>query len=56
MLTTLVVTAVVIAFTIIAIVGHALLFSAVVFGRETVFPPGNAKDRELAASRRVQRT
>jgi hypothetical protein len=56
MLTTLIVTAIVAAFTLIAIIGHALLFTAVVFGRETVFPENSAIGREPAPGRRVQLT
>jgi hypothetical protein len=36
MLTTLIVTAVVLAFTLIAVIGHLLLFTAVMFGRGTI--------------------
>ena len=43
MLSTLIVTAFVIAFLLIAALGHLLLFIAVVFGRDTVFAENGEK-------------
>jgi hypothetical protein len=54
MLATLIVTAVVIAFALVAAIGHVLLFTAVVFGRETVFADNGAKRREPASDPRPQ--
>ena len=54
MLTTLIIATVVVAFTLIAAIGHALLFSAVVLRRATVFPDKGAEGREPAPCGRVQ--
>jgi hypothetical protein len=48
MLTTLIVTTVVIAFALVVAIGHVLLFTAVVFGRGTIFADKGAKGREPA--------
>jgi hypothetical protein len=48
MLTTLIVTTIVVAFALVAAIGHVLLFTAVVFGRGTIFADKGAKGRESA--------
>jgi MFS superfamily sulfate permease-like transporter len=54
MLTTLIVATVVVAFTLVAAIGHALLFSAVVLRRATVFLDKGTEGREPAPRGRVQ--
>jgi hypothetical protein len=56
MLTACIITAFVVAFALLAIIGHALLFTAVVFGRGTVFAEKGAQEREPAPGSRPQLT
>jgi hypothetical protein len=46
MLTTLIVTAVALAFTLVVVIGHVLLFTAVMFGRGTIRPERRAPGRQ----------
>ena len=51
---TLFVTAFVVTFALVAVIGHALLFTAVVFGRATLFAQNGAERRERAPSPGLQ--